>query len=84
MARNRLSSLSGRLTAHLSSRPIERAGGTSTCLLPASDVAALVALMAADAEFAAPQWVFGMTWFGIARDGTIVATVHREGRDEHG
>jgi dipeptidyl aminopeptidase/acylaminoacyl peptidase len=34
------------------------------------------------AEFAAPQWVFGMTWFGIAADGTIVATVHRDGEDE--
>jgi dipeptidyl aminopeptidase/acylaminoacyl peptidase len=34
------------------------------------------------AEFAAPQWVFGMTWYGIAPDGTIVATAHHEGRDE--
>jgi dipeptidyl aminopeptidase/acylaminoacyl peptidase len=34
------------------------------------------------AEFAAPQWVFGMSWYGIASDGTIVATARRSGRDE--
>ena len=34
------------------------------------------------AEFAGPQWVFGMTWYGIGPDGTIVASAHREGRDE--
>jgi dipeptidyl aminopeptidase/acylaminoacyl peptidase len=34
------------------------------------------------AEFAAPQWVFGMTWFGIADDGTIVASAHGAARDE--
>jgi dipeptidyl aminopeptidase/acylaminoacyl peptidase len=35
-----------------------------------------------EAEFAGPQWVFGMSWFGIAPDGTIVAVAHRSGRDE--
>jgi dipeptidyl aminopeptidase/acylaminoacyl peptidase len=35
-----------------------------------------------EAEFAGPQWVYGMSWFDIAADGTIVATAHRDGRDE--
>ena len=35
-----------------------------------------------DIEFAAPQWVFGMCWFGIASDGTIVATANRRALDE--
>jgi dipeptidyl aminopeptidase/acylaminoacyl peptidase len=34
------------------------------------------------AEFAGPQWVFGMSWYGIDDDGTIVAICHRNGRDE--
>ncbi len=41
-----------------------------------------VALAPMQAEFAAPQWIFGMRWFGVASDGTVVATVHRQGRDE--
>lgn len=40
------------------------------------------ALAPMEAEFAGPQWVFGLSWFGIAADGTIVATVRRAGRDE--
>lgn len=35
-----------------------------------------------EAEFAGPQWVFGMSWYGIADDGTIVAIARRAGRDE--
>jgi dipeptidyl aminopeptidase/acylaminoacyl peptidase len=35
-----------------------------------------------EAEFAAPQWVFGMSWFGIGPDGTIVASARRQGSDE--
>lgn len=35
-----------------------------------------------DAEFAGPMWVFGMSWFGIADDGTIVASVRRGAHDE--
>ena len=34
------------------------------------------------AEIGGPQWVFGLSWYGIDADGTIVAIVHREGRDE--
>ncbi len=40
-----------------------------------------MALAPMEAEFAAPQWVFGMSWFGIAPDGTIVATAQSNGRD---
>ena len=39
-------------------------------------------LTSMEAEFAAPQWVFGMRWFGIAGDGTIVAAADRQGHDE--
>ena len=34
------------------------------------------ALAPMEAEFAGPQWVFGMSWYGIARDGTIFASGH--------
>jgi dipeptidyl aminopeptidase/acylaminoacyl peptidase len=40
------------------------------------------ALLAMDAEFAGPQWVFGMNWYAIAADGTIYAIARRRGRDE--
>ena len=40
-----------------------------------------VALAPADAEFAGPQWVFGLHWFDIAPDGTIVAVASEEGVD---
>ncbi len=59
----------------------DRRGWWNLYRLP-RDAEASVALTSMKAEFAAPQWVFGMTWFGIAPDGTIVATVHRGGRDE--
>jgi dipeptidyl aminopeptidase/acylaminoacyl peptidase len=39
------------------------------------------ALLPMEAEFCGPQWVFGMSWFGIAPDSTIVATAHNAGRD---
>jgi dipeptidyl aminopeptidase/acylaminoacyl peptidase len=32
-----------------------------------------VPLLPTEAEFGGPQWVFGMRWYGIAGDGTIVA-----------
>jgi len=41
-----------------------------------------LALAPRDAEFAGPQWVFGMRWFGIASDGTVVSDVNSTGRDE--
>jgi dipeptidyl aminopeptidase/acylaminoacyl peptidase len=34
-----------------------------------------------EAEFAGPQWVFGMSWYGVASDGTIVAIVRSAGSD---
>ena len=34
-----------------------------------------------DAELGGPQWVFGMTWYGIRPDGTVVAKVRRNGID---
>jgi dipeptidyl aminopeptidase/acylaminoacyl peptidase len=40
------------------------------------------ALAPMEAEFAGPQWVFGMSWYDVAADGTVVAVAHREGRDE--
>ncbi|CAN5170863.1 S9 family peptidase [soil metagenome] len=42
----------------------------------------MTALLPMEAEFAGPQWVFGMSWYGIAPDGTIVATAAHAGRDE--
>jgi dipeptidyl aminopeptidase/acylaminoacyl peptidase len=41
-----------------------------------------VALVPMAAEFAGPLWVFGLSWYGIDDDGTIVAIAHRQGRDE--
>jgi dipeptidyl aminopeptidase/acylaminoacyl peptidase len=41
-----------------------------------------VPLAPMEAEFAGPQWVFGLSWYGIADDGTIVAIARRAGRDE--
>ena len=35
-----------------------------------------------EAEFCGPPWVFGLSWYGIADDGTIVAMVRRAGTDE--
>jgi dipeptidyl aminopeptidase/acylaminoacyl peptidase len=39
-------------------------------------------IAATDAEFGGPVWVFGLSWYGIADDGTIVAMVRRAGTDE--
>jgi dipeptidyl aminopeptidase/acylaminoacyl peptidase len=39
-----------------------------------------VAAMAA--EFAGPQWVFGMTWFGVDDDGAFVASARRDAHEE--
>jgi dipeptidyl aminopeptidase/acylaminoacyl peptidase len=46
------------------------------------DAGTAVPLAPMEAEFAGPQWVYGLSWFGVAGDGTVVATAHREGRDE--
>jgi dipeptidyl aminopeptidase/acylaminoacyl peptidase len=35
-----------------------------------------------DAEFAGPLWIFGLSWYGIAADGEVVAMVRREGADQ--
>ncbi|HUS22808.1 MAG TPA: S9 family peptidase [Aeromicrobium sp.] len=40
-----------------------------------------VALTSMEAEFAGPLWVFGLRWYGIAPDGTIVASANARGRD---
>ncbi|HUG46909.1 MAG TPA: prolyl oligopeptidase family serine peptidase [Candidatus Limnocylindria bacterium] len=50
--------------------------------VPQRDGDAAQPLAPMEAEFAAPQWVFGMTWYDVADDGTIVAVAHRAGRDE--
>jgi dipeptidyl aminopeptidase/acylaminoacyl peptidase len=34
------------------------------------------------AEFAGPQWVFGLSWYGLDGDGTIMAIVHGGEGDE--
>lgn len=34
-----------------------------------------------EAEFAGPQWVFGLRWYGVAADRSIVAIARRDGRD---
>lgn len=34
------------------------------------------------AEFAGPQWVFGLSWYAIDDDGTIFAIARRRGRNE--
>ncbi|MEO6351292.1 MAG: S9 family peptidase [Candidatus Limnocylindrales bacterium] len=34
-----------------------------------------------ESEFAGPQWVFGMRWFGFAVDGSIVAAANSGGYD---
>jgi dipeptidyl aminopeptidase/acylaminoacyl peptidase len=47
-----------------------------------SDGSEGVPLLPTAAEFAGPQWVFGMSWFGIAPDGSIVAVARRAGRSE--
>jgi dipeptidyl aminopeptidase/acylaminoacyl peptidase len=39
----------------------------------------VAALAPMDADFASPQWVFGMAWYGIAPDGTLFATAGGEG-----
>lgn len=47
-----------------------------------ADERTLAALAPMEAEFSGPLWVFGMRWFGIGPDGTIVATAHTDGRDQ--
>jgi len=46
-----------------------------------ADERTVAALAPMEAEFAGPLWVFGMRWYGIAPDGTVVATAQAEGRD---
>jgi dipeptidyl aminopeptidase/acylaminoacyl peptidase len=59
----------------------DRTGWWNLYRLPVLDGGA-VALAPMSAEFAGPQWVFGLSWYGIDADGTIVAIAHRDGRDE--
>ncbi len=40
------------------------------------------ALAPSEAEFAGSLWVFGLSWYGVADDGTIVAAASRQGHDE--
>ena len=42
----------------------------------------VLALAPIDAEVAGPLWVFGLSWYGIAADGTIVAMVRRASSDQ--
>ncbi len=39
------------------------------------------AIVPREVEFAGPQWVFGLSWFGIADDGSIISVVRSDGRD---
>ncbi|HSH21563.1 MAG TPA: S9 family peptidase, partial [Candidatus Caenarcaniphilales bacterium] len=39
-------------------------------------------LLPMEAEFAGPQWVFGMNWYAVAEDGSVYAIGRREGHDE--
>lgn len=57
----------------------DRSGWWNLYRFAAGEVRALLPM---EAEFAAPQWVFGMSWYGIADDGTIVASARRAGGDE--
>ena len=43
---------------------------------------ATTALAPNEAEYAGPLWVFGLSWYGVADDGTIVAVASRQGRHE--
>ena len=47
-----------------------------------ADERSLAALAPMEAEFSGPLWVFGMRWFGIGPDGTIVAIAHADGSDQ--
>jgi dipeptidyl aminopeptidase/acylaminoacyl peptidase len=40
------------------------------------------AILPMNAEFAGPQWVFGLLWFGLDSDGTIIASAHSKGYDQ--
>jgi dipeptidyl aminopeptidase/acylaminoacyl peptidase len=50
--------------------------------LPAPFSGLPLALAPMAAEFAGPQWVFGLSWYGIDDDGTILAIAHAGGRDQ--
>ena len=76
---SRSSSRRGRPTARSCSSPTGPAGGTCTAGGAARPTRSLLAPI--DAEFAGPQWVFGLRWFDIAPDGTIVAVASEEGVD---
>ena len=53
-------------------------------LNPNDDRAEATALAPMKAEFAGPQWVFGMCWYGIDADGTIYASGGGEDGDGGG
>ena len=58
----------------------DRSGWWNLYRLPVDSTEA-VALAPMKAEFAGPQWVFGMRWYDIADDGSIVAVARRGGKD---
>lgn len=60
----------------------DRSGWWNLYSLLPDEPAEQAALAPMDAEFAGPQWVFGMTWYGVAEDGSLVAVAHRPARDE--
>ena len=39
-------------------------------------------LLATEADFAGPQWVFGMRWYGVAADGAIIAAASGDNRTQ--
>jgi len=60
----------------------DRSGWWNLYSLLPDDPAEQRALAPMDAEFAGPQWVFGMSSYGVADDGSVVAVAHRPAHDE--
>lgn len=63
----------------------DRSGWWNLYRLPIVDdgaTQAAIPLAPMDAEFCGPRWVYGLSWFDVATDGTVVATAHRNGHDE--
>ena len=75
--RSRSSSLEWSPDGILVFAPTAPAGGTCTDCGRRSTASAQ-ALAPMDAEFAGPQWVFGLTWYGIDVDGTVISIAHRQ------
>jgi dipeptidyl aminopeptidase/acylaminoacyl peptidase len=60
----------------------DRTGWWNLYRLAAPFDAAAHSILPMTAEFAGPQWVFGLSWYGIDADATIIAKAHRGGSDE--